>query len=260
MLLKMRVTGQSREVRAVLGFSMAAALLVLGATAATARSFGDYYPLAIGNSWTYEIVGRSEISFGGRTLQSDVEGRLEQVAVALSPFSAPGAPAYKVLGRLQLRGTFIAPLVRVEALAHISTSRFAIRCHEVDYLSVDIPGGEAGTSTGGDLELEVLAALQGMKAIEERYTEKARSTERVTVPSGSYRKALRVVIEGSWHGNIGEMEIRDSKVHTITWLVRGVGVVRQETSLRLSLASPNGAASLFTQESTKQLLSYELAD
>lgn len=260
MRLKVRATGQSRELSALLVFSVGAALLVFGASAAAARSFGDYYPLAIGNSWTYEIVGRSETLLDGRSFQSDIEGRLEQETVALSPFSAAGAPAYKVLGRLGLRGTSIAPFVQVEALAHISTSRFAIKCHEVDYLSVDIPGGEAETSAGGNLELWVLAALQDMEAIEERYTEKDRSTERVTVPSGSYRKALRVVVEGSWHGSIGGMKIRDSKVHAITWLVRGVGVVRSETRLRLSLVGSKGETSLITQESTKQLLSYELAD
>ncbi len=78
----------------------------------------------------------------------------------------------------------------------------------------------------------------------------------VEVPAGSYATAVKQTVEGPATGTMSGMEVREGRLVTISWFVAGVGVVREDRDLNLTLEHESRKPMHIDAKVSKTLVSF----
>lgn len=214
-------------------------------------SIASYYPLEIGNTWSYRTTQRGQTSGVLEVAETTRLGTMEQRVVGVSRLSSDEISIFEVSQNVYQTdsGDGSAPN---ESVLHLSATPTAITPHAVDaegaegsdlpeavsLLTVP-PATEPVTIEQGSLQISLAVTSQDVEGIE--------------VPAGSFPNALKRVAEGPVSGAVSDIPVHAGKITETTWFVRDVGVVRQDRALEYTLKSEEGGE-IRVEESIERVL------
>jgi len=210
------------------------------ASSAVAAGIASYYPLRVGNAWSYSTEKHTKITHAFEVQETEKLGTIEQRVIGPSRLSTKELKVFEVRNTIEERGSSNAPVVMLETILHISSSQSAILLHAVDAskgtigpilpkpvaILRDPPASEPLTSQLGTLNMTA--------------TVKTQSVEAIDVPAGKFPKALKQFAEGPVSGELSGLRVRSGTVQEITWFVRDIGLVKQERLLDITLRASDG--------------------
>lgn len=249
-----------------------AAILLVYASAAGAFDAGSYYPLKPGVSWTYDVERRLTMSAGLERFERHLEGWAEECVIGVSGLSTPGKPVYKVRRRVELTDGSTASAINREYVMHMSASKYAVRTHGLDSHVHKRPQVFLKESSEIDFnqhrtfrfafreELEATGQLVNIRQLGKMWEKsalKSQTREKVKVPAGSFRRAIKNTYGASVYGELGGHRIRVGTSSGANWFAKGVGLVRQFQTYYIKFQTPEGDVTA-VQTETWRLSSYKL--
>lgn len=223
-----------------------------------AVDIATYYPLEVGSSWEYETKKHTRITQLLNVKESDKRGTVEQQVLGVSRLSTKAQKVFAMRNTVVERGSSIAPVVTVETILHLSSSRKAALLHAID----------AGGLEGSALP-EPIAILEDPPRTGPHTNRagtlivttsvKSQSVEAVEVPAGKFKKALKRVVQGPVSGELSGLPVRSGTVTEITWYAPNVGLVRMERTLGFSVHDEAGAEIRLEEKSVRALKKYSAA-
>lgn len=219
----------------------------------------SYYPLQVGNTWSYTTTQRGKKIGGPETPESIRFGTVEQQVTGFSPRSSEELEIFEVTQKVEFPGVNGEPAQVGKSVLRLSSTPAAITLHgilsdegpsasfaePVTFLS-DPPSAEPVTSGDGSVRTSL--------------TIKSQVVEPIEVPAGNFEKALKRFSEGEVAGSMAGMPISSGTMQETTWFVRGVGVVRQDRALGYTLQSPQGVELRVEESSERVLTGYSVGE
>ncbi|KPK15507.1 MAG: hypothetical protein AMJ62_08825 [Myxococcales bacterium SG8_38] len=215
-------------------------------------SIASYYPLEVGNTWSYQTTQRGHTSGALEVAETTRLGTMEQSVVGVSRLSSNELPIFEVSQKVYQTNSEDGSAPPTESVLHLSATPTAITLHAVDAegaegsdlpepvsLLTDPPATEPVTIEQGSLQISLAVTSQEVEGIE--------------VPAGSFPDALKIVAEGPVSGAVSDIPIHVGKITETTWFVRDVGVVRQDRALEYTLKSEDGGE-IRVEESIERVL------
>jgi|GEM_PF-2140709 len=238
-------------------FRAAAILAVLAlmgtlASGVVAADIRSYYPLQVGNSWSYTTEKHTKITQGFEIQETDKRGTIEQRVIGPSRFSTKELKVFEVRHAVEERGSDAASGLTTETVLHVSSSPSAI-----DLQAVDFEGSSASKLPAPVAILHVPPPTQPETSesagLQTTRTVKSQTVEAVKVPAGRFPKAIKRVTQGVVSGSLSVLPVRSGTITETSWFVRNVGLVRQDRLLDITLGNPD-ASQVRVQEQDKMVL------
>lgn len=239
---------------------VAAIVFILGGVAvAWALSSGvlepdisSYYPLQIGNTWTYETRQLGKMVGPTGSQESEKVGTLEQRVVRIARQSSAQLKLLEMSQKFEERETGGPDSPPVESVLYLSATPSAISLHSVEIdgadnpvmpepvpILTDPPAKDEVTTAAGSVQMTMSVQSQEVEAVE--------------VPAGKYPNALKKVAAGPVTGEVSGVPVSSGSVAETTWFVRDVGVVKQERVLEMVVQGPAGTELRIEERSQREL-------
>ncbi|MGB8330861.1 MAG: hypothetical protein WCE62_12095 [Polyangiales bacterium] len=233
-------------------FVVVLALTLVFASGVIAADITSYYPLRVGNAWSYATASHTTVVAGFDVQESEKLGTMEQRVVGPSRFSTKELKVFAVDTTIEERGSGVAPAVKVDTTLHLSTSPSAIELH-----AVDLAGG-----TGAKLAKPVSilhdpplreATTSALGALTVTVAFKSRAVESISVAAGKFPKALKTISEGPVSGELSGLPVHSGTITETSWFVRNVGLVKQERILDVALRTTDGNEVRLKEKTEREL-------
>ena len=240
------------KVTAVLAIIAVAAVAWALKSGVLESGIASYYPLQVGNTWSYETVQHGKMIGPTGEQESEKLGTVEQRVIGLSPRATDELDIFEVSQKTEETGSATEEGSSVESVLHVSATPNAITLHAIDFdepdspvlpspipLLTDPPTAEQVASQSGSLQTSLGVKSQEVEAVE--------------VPAGKFPTALKRYAEGPVSGTVADVPITAGTMKETTWFVRDVGIVKQERTLEILVGSSD-AAELRIEERTERAL------
>ena len=216
------------------------------------KDISSYYPLKVGNTWSYDTKQRGKITGGPANQESERTASVEQRVVGLSRLSSDQLEVFEVSQTSEVPASDTRPASTAQAILHVSAAPSEITLHAVDFDDPNVPGLSEPV-----VILTALPATDPVTAVTGSLTMlvsiKSQETEAVEVPAGNFPNALKKHAEGPVSGTVSGARVDSGTVKETTWFVRDVGIVKQERLLEYTVGQPGGAG-VHVQEATERVL------
>ncbi len=222
------------------------------ASRTTEAGIAAYYPLQVGNTWSYQTKQHGKMIGGPDAPASTRLGTVEQRVVGVSRLSSDELEVFEVSQNVSQADSGDAPTPAVESILHLSATPTAVTLHAIDVkgadgsalpapiaILTDPPSTDPLTSENGSLQMSLSVKSQEVEAVE--------------VPAGKFPNALKKVTEGPVSGVVSGIPVRSGIIKETTWFVRDVGVVKQDRLLAYTLESQEGME-LSVEETIERVL------
>ena len=254
------MTNRSSVIRVTL---VVGALVVLGlvlvlSSGVFSPDISSYFPLEVGNTWSYETTQRSKIVGGVEPKEGEKLGTIEQRVVGVSRLSSEELQIFEISQTNQTTGSADEPASTIESSLHMSATPTAVLLHAVDF-------GEPGAT---QLEAPVPLLQEPpsadpvrtqLQSAEIEMTVKSQEVEAVEVRAGKFPKALKRYAEGTVTGEMSNYPIRSGTIKETSWFVRDVGLVKQVRVLEVTLQSPEGFELQIEEVAERALTGFSIA-
>lgn len=242
---------------------IAAIAVVLGAVAvAWALSSGvlepdisSYYPLQVGNAWSYETRQQGKIVGPTGAQESEKLGTVEQRVIRTSRLSSAQLKVFEVSQKSEGRDSGGTASPAVESVLYLSATPSAISLHSVEVVAsdspvlpepvpilTDPPATDPVTTAAGSVQMTLSVQSQQVEAVE--------------VPAGRYPKALKKVAGGPVTGEVSGVPVSSGAMTETTWFVRDVGIVKQDRVLEMVMQGPDGSELRIEERSQRELTKF----
>ena len=232
------------------------AVLAIGwvlVTRSTGPDLASYYPLHVGNTWSYQVTQRGNASGAAEVPEATQISTIEQRVVGPSRFSSPEIEVFEVSQTVVAPGSDGAPGEPVESVLHFAATENAITFYEtVDGdppvavpILQDPPAAEPLTTQRGTVSMSLRVQSQEPEAVE--------------VPAGRFPDALARRTKGPVTGDVDGVPIKSGTIEETTWFVRDVGMVKQVRTLEYTLELQEGAAIRVEESVERALTTYSNA-
>lgn len=238
-------------------------LLVLAAVAgAWALSSGvrepdisSYYPLEVGNSWSYETKQYGKLVGPTGVEESEKTGTIEQRVLGASRLSSEQLKVFKVRQKTEERAPDGTSLPAREAVLHVSATPSAVSLQALESDGSESPALPAPVPilTDPPSEDEVVITSGAVQVL---VTVQSQEVEAVEVPAGSYPKALKKVAGGPVTGEVSGVPVSSGSMTETTWFVRDVGIVKQERRFEMLVQGPAGSELRIEERSQRDLTKF----
>ena len=223
------------------------ALLVAGA--AHSEDLSVYFPTALGNTWRYSVEKSSVVSEQGEPRRSEKKGSVvDQIIERRKDGTA-------VLRRIVNESNATMDELSMGATMELRSEPTSVSVIAVgvepdaprplpvpnELLSDRIPGRAVQTNQGA-LVLETQLVSQ-TKA----------STE---VPAGNFSDCLLTETKGPVSGFLSGLPVKSGGLSVKIWYARDVGLVREDRTLQIVVATPDGNTVTVEELASKRLESY----
>ena len=198
--------------------------------------YNPYYPLAAGGAYTYQLGYADPMSENPEDMeiaefQIVTVAETDDLLIVKTVFDDFSSEVEWVCGEEGLFSTEFAQFDFTEFVE--------IEIETISYEGITLPAEElwfVGSIWDMDYEIEMTYSIEGLEitshAIGDLVNE-ITAIEPVTVPAGTYSVAYRVETAGTitmeTDTGMGAVSL-DVPMEMVTWYVKGVGMVRQETS------------------------------
>lgn len=242
---------------------IAAILVVVAAVAVAWRlssgvrepDVSSYYPLEVGNSWSYETKQYGKMVGPNGVEESEKFGTLEQRVLGASRLSSEQLKVFAVRQTTEERVPDGTSSPAVESVLHVSATPNAISLQAVEVegsespslpapvpILTDPPSEDEIVTSSGTVQVLITVQSQGVEAVE--------------VPAGTYPKALKKVAGGPVTGKVSGVPVSSGSMTETTWFVRDVGIVKQERRFDMLVQGPAGTELRIEERSQRDLTKY----
>lgn len=214
-----------------------------------------YYPLEVGNSWSYETKQYGKMVGPTGVQESEKLGTIEQRVVGASRFSSEQLKVFEVRQKTEERAPDGTSSPAGDSVLHVSATPSAVSLQ-----AVDVEGSESPTLpapvpilTDPPSEDEVVTTSGTVQVL---ITVQSQEVEAVEVPAGRYPKALKKVAGGPVTGEVSGVPVSSGSMTETTWFVRDVGIVKQDRHFEMLVQGPAGSELRIEERSQRDLTKF----
>jgi hypothetical protein len=215
-------------------------------SAAQAIDFKDYFPSDTGLSWRYSLTKHTTITAGPDSRRSETTGSVtDRVAERANSSTA-------VIRRTVSQTTSTGAPTMTESSLHVSVMSDA----------VSVAAIAVGTATPNALAVpqplllrqlpgpEIEGSIGTLKLATRLVSQSASSTE---VPAGKFSDCIVTETSGTASGALNGLAVQKGTIEVKAWYARGVGLVREERVMRLTVSGPAGMPADLEEVTVKAL-------